>query len=69
MIRWWRGYSCCRKAGRDSKLNVSSFIKGFFVLKVVINFRELIRKKKLGRVWVKGSFGMTCFMEKILTIM
>ena len=36
----------------------------FFVLKVEINFRELIRKNS-GRVCVKGFFGMACFMEKI----
>ena len=27
MIRWWRGYSYSRKAGRDHKSNVSGFIK------------------------------------------
>ena len=37
-------------------------------MKVAIDFRELKRKKP-GRVCVKGVFGMTCFMEKILTIM
>ena len=31
--------------GRDLKSNVSGFIKRYFVLKVEIDFRELIRKK------------------------
>ena len=45
MIRLWSGYSSIRKAGKDLKSNVSGFIKRFFVLKVEIDFRELIRKK------------------------
>ena len=44
MIRWWRENSYSRKAGRDLKSNVSGFIEKFFVLKVEIDFRELIRK-------------------------
>ena len=44
MIRWWKGYSCSRKTWRDLKSNVSGFIKDFFILKVEIDFRALIKK-------------------------
>ena len=67
MIKWWRGYSCYRKAGRNFKSNVSGFIKDFFVLKVEIDFRKLIRKSREGLS--ERGFGIICFMIKILTIM
>ena len=53
MIWWWMWYICSRKAGRNLKSNVSGFVKDFFVLKVDIDFRELIRKMSW-RVWIKG---------------
>ena len=61
MISWWRVYSCCRKAGRDLKSNVYqvSLKIFFYVLKVEIDFRELLRKSWEG-------FG---FHGKILTMM
>ena len=43
-------------------------LQNFLILKVVLEFWELIREKQ-GRVCIKENFGMTCFMEKILTIM
>ena len=43
-------------------------LKIFLVLKVAVDFRELLRKK-LERVCMKGVFGMTSFIENILTIM
>ena len=65
MIRWLRGYSCSRKARRNLKLNVSGFIKDFFVLKLGIDFRELIRKSRARFGW-KG-FWHILFHGKILT--
>ena len=55
MIRWLSGNSCSRKPGRDVNSIVLSFIKDFVVLKVKINFKELIKYKK-ERVWAKGFF-------------
>ena len=51
------------KVGRDFKSNVSGFIKDFFVLKVEIDLRELIRKK-LGRGLCERDFGHDLFHGK-----
>ena len=47
----------------DLKSSVSGFIRGFFVLKVEIDFKELIRKKA-GKGLGKNGFGISYFVER-----
>ena len=51
------------KVGKDIKSNVSVFIKYYFVLKVKIDFRELI-KKEVGKDLRERGFWHDLFQGK-----